>query len=169
MRTRLVSLLKLLNSLGCFILTKGTIEDYYDVSGTNRKSDKAINEASLFPEKDEDDLRSTYADIIKAVEFAAQAERIDESAAVREMVLAIAGPALATLKEDSTSNQLNASSRNLLGNKACLFKLEAGKTNDLGLHLVVDLKTSILDVKGFPLKIPAGADLIRTVNDQMNF
>ncbi len=169
-KTRLVSLLELLNSLGCFILTKGTIEDYYiraDTNGRDEKPNKAIHEISYFSEAKDDDLRSTYADIIKAVEFAAQAKEIDERAAIREMVLAVAAPALATLKADTTSNQLHVSSKSLLGNKANLFKLEVDNTD--GLHLVVDLKTSILDVKEFPLRIPVGADLIRSVNTKMNF
>ena len=170
MKARLVSLLELLSSLGCFILTKGTIEDYYvhsDTLGSNGKSNAAIHEISYFSEAGEGDLRSNYADIIKAVEFAAQAEKIDERAAIRDMVLAVVAPALATLTEDTNSNQLHISSKGLIGNKASLFKLEVDNIN--GLHLVVDLNTSILDVKGFPLRISAKSDPIASVNTQMNF
>jgi len=167
-KARLISLLGLLNSLGCFILTKGAIEDYYVYANTlsiNEKPNAASHEISYFSDTEIKDLRSMYADIIKAVEFAAQAKKINEGSAIRDMVLAIVTPALATITADTTPEQLLANSKSLFGNKASLFNLYVENID--GLHLVVQLATSILDVEGFPLKIPVQSNPITSVNTQM--
>lgn len=168
-KTRLISLLELLNSLGCFVLTKGTIENYYvhaDTLPSNEKSNAVAHEISYFSETPDSKLRDTYTDIIKAIEFTARAQKINEGTTIRDMVLAIATPALANIKTDTTPDQLRARSKDLLGNKADLFNLEVDNTD--GLSLVVQLMTSILDVKGFPLRISVGSNLIESVNTQMN-
>ena len=126
-RTRLFSLLKLLDSVGCFILTKGTIENYYryieDIP-VDEKPNAAAYEASNFLNVDENDLKNVYADVVKAVAFASQAQKINEGAAIREAVLATISPILATLTTDTTTQQLFMQNKSLLGNRADLFKME---------------------------------------------
>ena len=166
---RLRTLLEFLNSLGCFILTKGTIEDYYiheiDINRDDKRN-AAAHEASHFADTDKVDIRRTYADIVAAIEFAAQAEMINEGMGIRDLVLAVVTPALASISGSTTTIQLKAQSKGMLGKRSDLFdlKVETGG----GLHLVVSLNTSILDVEGFPLRIPVDANPITSVNEQMN-
>ena len=165
---RLWTLLGFLNSLGCFILTKGTIEDYYIHKSTINRDDKrnaSAHEVTHIAETDKLEIRQNYADIVAALEFAAQAESIDEGMGIRDLVLAIVTPALANISSDTTTNQLKAQSKNMLGTKAELFDLKVENVD--GLHLIVELKTSILDVKGFPLRIPVVSNPITSVNHQM--
>lgn len=169
LRVRLDSLLDILNSLGCFILRKGTIESYYIHSNnltSDEKPNAASHEISHFEEMSDEDVRSAYIDLVAAIEFAAQAKEINEGAAIRDMVLAIVTPALAGITEETTASELSASSRSLFGNKASLFSLDV--ENDNGLFLIVNLSTSILDVEGFPLKIRIDSNPISEVNNQMN-
>lgn len=168
LKTRLISLLELLSSVGCFILNKGTIEAYYrhaDQLTNDEKPNAASHEVSFMDDISEQEMGESYSEIVTAIKFASQAKDINEGAAIRDMVLAIVAPSLATISEDTTEAELNAYSRGLFGNKASLFRLEVDVQN--GLELVVHLSTSILDVDGFPLRIPAGANPIEKVNEQM--
>lgn len=167
-KVRLDSLLKMLGSLGCFILKNGTIESYYqhaDQLTSDEKPNAAAHEVAHMAEINEQELHDSFGDIIEAIKYASQAKSINEGAAIRNMVLAIVAPALATITEATTDVELNTNCRNLFGNKASLFRLSI--ENENGLALIVNLATSILDVQGFPLRIPAGSNLISTVNEQM--
>jgi predicted ATPase len=168
LKTRLISLIDLLKSQGCFILKKGTIEAYYqhaDQLTSDEKPNAAAHEVSYMSEAENEEIAENFGDVVEAIKFASQAKSIDEGAAIRDMVLAIVAPALATISEKTTEIELNNNCRNLFGNKSSLFRLSIEITDRL--YLVVDLATSILDVKGFPLRIAAGANPIINVNEQM--
>ena len=79
--------------------------------------------------------------------------------------MAVVAPALASINDKTTKMELNTNCRNLFDKKASLFKLSVDNEN--GLILVVELATNILDVQGFPLRLPVGTNLIDTVNEQM--
>ena len=165
---RLKSLLRLLNSAGCFILTKGTIEDYYiheESVDLDDKRNLAAHEVSYLSETDDEHIRQRYADIVSAIEFAAETREINEGTAVRDIALAVVTPVLANISSKMSPGQLKAQSKNIVGKQSTLFDLKIEDLN--GLHLVVDLSTSILDVEGFPLRIPEGANTIVSVNKQM--
>jgi hypothetical protein len=168
LKTRLISLLELLTSVGCFILNKGTIESYYshaDQLTSDEKPNAASHEVSFMSDMSEEQMNDSYSEIVTAIKYASQAKDINEGAAIRDMVLAIVAPSLATITTQTTEAELNAYSRGLFGNKANLFRLEVDTQN--GLDLVVHLATSILDVDGFPLRISAGSNPIEKVNEQM--
>ena len=168
LKVRLTSLLELLGSLGCFILKNGTIESYYqhaDQLTSDEKPNAAAHEVAHMSEMSEQELHDAFGDIVEAIKFASQAKSIDEGAAIRDMVLAIVAPALASITETTTEIELNTNCRNLFDKKASLFRLSI--ENDNGLFLIVNLATNILDVQGFPLRIAVGSNPISTVNAQM--
>lgn len=168
LKTRLLSLIELLKSQGCFILKKGTIESYYqhaDQLTSDEKPNAAAHEVSYMNEADRRVLEEQFEDVVVAIKFASQAKSIDEGAAIRDMVLAIVAPALATITGETTEVELNTNCRNLFGNKSSLFRLTTETTDRL--YLVVNLATSILEVEGFPLRIAAGENPIINVNEQM--
>ena len=84
---------------------------------------------------------------------------------IRDLVLAAVAPALANMDPGTTAVELKAQSRAILGKRAELFELrvEGGKDPEL----VVELKSEILDVNGFPLSVPIGVNPITRVNQQM--
>ena len=168
LKARVSSLLDMLSSLGCFILKNGTIESYYrhaDQLTSDEKPNAAAHEVAQMSEMNEQQLNDSYGDIVKAIKFASQAKSIDEGAAIRDMVLAIVAPALASITETTTELELNTNCRNLFDKKASLFRLSI--ENENGLLLIVNLATNILDVQGFPLRIPVGSNPISNVNEQM--
>jgi hypothetical protein len=167
-KVRLTSLLELLGSLGCFILKSGTIESYYqhaDQLTSDEKPNAAAHEVAHMIEMNEEQLHRSFGDIVVAIKFASQAKSIDEGAAIRDMVLAIVAPALASITETTTEIELNTNCRNLFDKKASLFRLNIENNN--GLFLIVNLATNILDVQGFPLRIAVGSNPISSVNEQM--
>ena len=169
MKARLDSLLELLSSVGCFVLKKGTIESYYLNAGNlanEEKPNAAAHEISHFPEMDIADIKNVFKDIIVAIVFAAQAKEINEAEAIRDMLLAIVSPDLANLSENSTAEELMRSAKSLFGNKSSLFSFKIENNN--GLILSVHLSTSILQVEGFPLKIPVDSNPITVINLQLN-
>lgn len=168
LKIRFSSLLEMLGSLGCFILKNGTIESYYqhaDQLTSDEKPNAAAHEVSHMSEVSKQQLHDSFGDIIDAINFASQAKSINEGAAIRDMVLAVVAPALASITEATTEVELNANCRNLFGNKASLFRLSV--ENENGLFLIVNLATNILDVQGFPLRLPVESNPISTVNEQM--
>lgn len=168
-KTRLTTLLEMLEKLGCFILRRGTIESYYnnaDQLTTDEKPNAASYEATCILSEEVPKVEEDYKDIITAIKFASNAEEINEAEAIRELVLAIASPALAILTKDTSDAQLKSSSRNMLGTKAELFFLSKhieGKE----IYLRIEMITEILEVSGFPLKIKKSSNPIEEVNRQM--
>ena len=166
-KSRLDSLLLMLQSVGCFILRKGTIENYYmrevKVSGSD-KPNAALEETFHFEQSTEMQVTSAYEDVVNAMAYAAQTEQINEGSAIRNLVLAIAAPALANCGS-CTEDELNSSSKDLVGKKANLFK-SMTKTGN-GKTLRIELLSKILKVYGFPLSIQTKENLIESVERQM--
>jgi len=168
-KNRLSSLLDFLEKLGCFILRKGTIEAYYQHSDkltNDEKPNAASYETNSLLEDEIKSVELSYADIIRAVKYCSNSKEINESEAIRNMLLAIVTPALASLNEETTDSELKIFSNNLFGSKASLFQLTLSiKGKDLFLN--VDLLSSIMDVKGFPIRIKKGSNPIEIVNSAL--
>jgi len=166
MKMRLSSLLNFLEQLGCFILRKGTIESYYQHSATltnDEKPNAASYEVSGLLEESIEQLQISYGDIIRAMTFCSSVKQINEAEAIRDLLLALVSPALASLKKETTNTELKTYSNNLFGAKPSLFQLTKHvEGNDV--YLDVDLRTDILEVTGFPIRIIKGANPIEIVN-----
>ena len=166
LKIRLQYLLNLLSSLGCFILTRGTIENYYRYADQLTKEEKpnaSVNEIECLV--DIAKAENQYQDVIVAIRYAAQTKSINESLAIRDLVLSVLAPALATLSSSTTDASLNSNSKNLLGKRADLFKLSI--VNSDKPYIKVEINSKILEPQGFPLLIPKDADPIKAVNEQM--
>lgn len=166
LQTRLKFLIDLLSSVGCFILIRGTIENYYLYADQLTKEEKphaSVNEIECLT--DVIQAKDQYQDVIAAICYAAQTKSVNESLAIRDLVLSVVAPALATLSSSTTDASLNSSSKNLVGKRADLFKLSVEKQDKLCIK--VEISSKILEPQGFPLLIPKDADLIKSVNEQM--
>jgi len=163
MKNRLLALLNLLEDLGCFVLRKGTIESYYEVHNIQDKVFSAVEEIEQFTNQDPSLVAGRYSDLVRALLFASKTKLIDEAMAIRELVLSVAAPALAILDEKTNDSQLNQLVRRILLDKSSLFELRTSGNNEL----VIELKTQILDIKGFPLRIRKESNLNNEVNKQL--
>lgn len=169
-KSRLTTLMDLLEKLGCFILREGTIEAYYKhVSNltNDEKPNAASYEVNGLMSESEASVKSNYSDILRALNYCSQAKEINEAEAIRDLLLAVVSPALANIKKDTTDSELKMYSSNLFGAKTGLFSLSKELEGD-NIYLNVDLVSNILDVKGFPLKIKKGSNPIEIVNSFLN-
>ncbi len=168
-KNRLTSLLNFLEKLGCFVLRKGTIEAYYQHSETltvDEKPNAASYEVNGLIEETIENVSASYSDIIRAMVYCSNAKEINEAEAIRDILLAIISPALASLKKETTQSELKLFSSNLFGAKSSLFKLDKHIEGD-NVFLDVQLATNILEVNGFPIQIKTGANPIEVVNSSL--
>lgn len=166
-KNRLNTLLDFLEKLGCFILRKGTIEAYYKHSATltnDEKPNAASYEAHGLLEEENEIINKDYSDIVRAIKYCSNAKDINESEAIRDILLAIISPALASIKPSTTNAELRLFSNNLFGTKSNLFRLSVQNEQD-EVYLIIELISEILDVTGFPMKIRKGENPIEKVNE----
>lgn len=168
-KNRLSTLLGFLEQLGCFILRKGTIEAYYKHSATltnDEKPNAASYEVNGLMDETIENVEIAYSDIIRSMLFCSTAKEINEAEAIRDLLLAIVSPALASIKKDTTESELRIYSNNIFGAKSSLFNLKVSVEGET-IYLIVELSSNILDVDGFPIKIKKGANPIEIVNNAL--
>jgi hypothetical protein len=161
MRKRLAVLLDLLESQGCFVLRKGTIESYFLLVTPSSVSDKptaAAEEVASFGAASDSALKAGYADVLRCLKQAASTREIVEAESLQDMLLAVAAPALARMKSGAASESLNALSRSTLGAAAELFDMSI-----VDRKLRIELKSKVLVVPGFPLLISDDEDVVKVV------
>ncbi len=168
-KNRLTTLIEFLEKLGCFILRKGTIEAYYKHSATltnDEKPNAASYEAHGLLEDKKEDIEKDYADIVRAVKYCSNSKEINEAEAIRDLLLAVVSPALASIKKSTTDADLKLFSNILFGSKSSLFKLSVLNGQE-EIRLKIDLASNILDVTGFPMEIKKGENPIDKVNEYL--
>jgi hypothetical protein len=166
---RLSTLLDLLEKLGCFILKKGTVEGYYQhVSNltNDEKPNAASYEVNGLMEANIEAVTTAYDDILSALKYCSQAKDINEAEAIRDLLLAVITPALASIKKETSDAELRLHSNNLFGAKSSLFKLSKEQDGN-DIYLLVELASNILEVEGFPLRIKKGSNPIDMVNEAL--
>lgn len=120
-KQRLLTLLDFLEKLGCFILRKGTIEDYYrysDSLDTNQKPNAASYEVNELIGESILEVEKSYTDIIRSMKYCSSAKEINEAEAIRDSLLAIITPALAKIDKSTTESDLAYYSNSLIGEKS---------------------------------------------------
>lgn len=171
-RLRIITLLNFLEKAGCFILRKGAIESYYQFSDpliSIGKPSAAIDEVDGFFQKEEGFHERFYGDLLRALRYAATTQKINEARAVRELLLAIAASALGNLSKGISDNELNLLARRLLGEKASMLQLNVVSDPDGKSELVINLTSSVLNVKGFPVRLIPGCNPITEIDRQIGF
>lgn len=163
-KLRFDALLALLETQGCFFLRRGTVESYYEegegaLSLTSDKPASAAAEAAQFVDIQNSLLEERYADIVRCLRVASKTEPIIEAESLQDALLAIAAPALARVKGGAPSSSLNALARSMVGDRSKLFDLSICADK-----LRIDLKSSILDVSGFPIEIASDDDVVQVVS-----
>lgn len=162
MRNRLITLMSLLESVGCFVLRRGSIESYYmdvDRFTSSGKPSAAVDEMEFIEQKDLSEIQSSYDDIIRCLKYSADSEKISEAESIRDILLSVAAPALGRLQMGATSQEITILARSIIGERSNLFgfKVEDEK-------LIIDLESRILNIDGFPIIFEKNDDVIKKVN-----
>ena len=161
-KAQLVVLFNFLESLGCFVLRRGSIESYYQLSDPLTSIEKpsvAVEEVANMEEQPPEEVRTAFSDIVRCIEHAAETKPIVEAEALRDLVLALAAPALAKCQDGLDSLGVQQLARGLLKERAALFELSVSASG-----LMIALNSDILKVPGFPLTLLPGEDVVKAVN-----
>ena len=164
-KIRLRSLLDGLEDLGCFVLLKGAIESYYKYASKETftgKPSAAVLEVSQLQSDDEEQVKTQYSDIIRALKFAELDKVVDESFAVKKELLSELALVLGILNDQTTEATILAAIKQARGNSNSLFKYEIIRNNDR-LGVEVSLNSTIINVTGFPFKIFKDENVNRVV------
>lgn len=144
--------------LGCFFLRKGALESYYTCAPNDTYSNKpsaAIDEIERLNEKDGESIRSLYEDIVRSLEFAAKVSIVDEGIAVRRELLSELAPLLDSLSTISNDEDIYSEVKKTKGTSNSLFVYKLICESDKK-GIEVSLRSYMLSVKGFPLKVFKG-------------
>jgi hypothetical protein len=162
MKSRLSVLLDLLESAGCFVLRRGSIESYYQLSDqltSQEKPSAAAVEMEYIDQLEPAQIQDYYADIARCIVCAADTLPINESESIRNILLSVVAPILASLHSNSQGHELEILAQSLVGEKAKLFEFKVSQGT-----LEVSLSSQILNVPGMPFSLAIGDNVIEKVN-----
>lgn len=153
-RRQLDAALNLLERAGCFVLRRGTVEDYYDAPGGRADKLLAAEEEAQSIVLDPHAASARHDVVVRALKYVADAPQIDEATAVAKAFAAAAGAVLAELRQNpqATSERLQAEAERVAHGHARLFRFER---IDVGAQpgVRVQLAAALLDVEGFPIEL----------------
>lgn len=168
MKARLDSLFDVLESVGCFILRKGTIESYYTHTNKDVSCGKpiiAVGEIEYLNNQENSFVATQYSDIVRCLQYASTVKEINETEALTLLLSSVLAPVLVSLKDDTTQSEINTIIRNTIGTRGELFEIILVETNKN--KITVHLKSNILDKKYFPFEIDKSDNLIQTINSKL--
>lgn len=123
-KKRLSAIFRLLQKVGCFILSKGALESYYIYSSNETYSEKpsaAVDEVAYLDNVEINELKSNYNDIIVSLEYMASTKSIDESYAVRKELLSELALVLGILTPDTNEKDIYSAIKQAKGSGDSLF------------------------------------------------
>lgn len=166
-KTRVALLYDILEELGCFILRRGAIESYYVfVSNTifNGKPSAAVTETNGLNDCSDEQVRSAYNDLIRALKYAALDKTVDESFAVKKELYSELALVLGILKKDEvTEPHLLSAIKQAKGGTESLFEYSiVHEDGRCGVN--VSLRSEIIDVDGFPFKAFVGDNVNQIID-----
>ncbi len=157
LRDRFYALLGALEAAGCFLLRRGTIEDYYQApvaQGSAGKPEAAANEAATFPEVEEANLTDRYKDVLRAIRCAAPAPPVDEGAFLREQLAGLLATLFQSLKPDTRQEDIDAAARASNSDAALIFRVENASSDYSGIpSLRVNIISPLFARSGSPAVI----------------
>lgn len=164
----LTSLLDVLELAGCFVLRKGTIENYYQVASpvTEGKPTAAVEEIEHIVSQSREAVTIAYNDLVRALQYAASHKGIDEGKAIARYLLAVVSPVLSVIDEISTDGELQSEARKVQGEIASIFKLSKIEVDGIA-NIRVELNSNILEVDQLPMNFPKGENPIKLVNSKI--
>ncbi|KXH88043.1 MULTISPECIES: AAA family ATPase [Bacillus] len=168
-RRRLNFLLDSLEKSGCFILRKGTIEEYYQEkslisSGKPLAATKEIE--FLIQQKDDMFIKENYPEVIRLFDFVTDNLEIDETKIIIDFLLAVVTPILNKINKNIDSLEVDTISSHLFNDCNSLFDISILETKG-NKSLKVELKSEIMDIEGFPIIFPKGCNPFEVINQNI--
>lgn len=166
LKVRMNVLMSILEELGCFVLRKGAVESYYAIASNttyNGKPSAAALEVSSLEEKENEEIKIQFTDLIRALKYASLDKKVDESFAVKKELLSEIALVLGILEGGSSDKEIFSAIKQAKGNAESLFNYTIIQDND-HKGVEVSIKSQIIDVEGFPFRIFVGDNVNQIVN-----
>ncbi|MES9699872.1 MULTISPECIES: ATP-dependent nuclease [Bacillus] len=161
----LTSLFDVLELSGCFVLRKGTIENYYQLASqvTDGKPAAAVEEIQYITSQPRENIEIAYADLVRGLKHAASHKEIDEGNGITNYLLSAITPLLNRVDDIKSDAELQLEARKYVGDIADIFKFSKIEIDRVH-NIRVELGSNILEVSGFPVDFPKGANPIDIAN-----
>lgn len=169
LKTRITVLFDILEELGCFILRQGAVESYYIYASNttfNGKPSAAAFEAGQLESVEDTRVREQYADIIRALNFAALDKKVNEGFAVKKELLSELALVLGMVSKGSNDKELISCIKQTKGTTESLFSYRVINENNRN-GVEVSIKSEIIDVCGFPFKAYVGDNVNQLVEEKI--
>lgn len=168
LRKRLVALLDALESANCFVLRRGTIEDYYaSVTLQDAKPGAAANEVASWATEPVTEVERRYADVVRCLEAAAPIRRVNENSLLRQKLGAALGSLFQVVTDQISDDELNAHASLVLGGAAPLFKFENKSVGGLK-KLRVSITSPLFSRATFPIEIDETENLNNVIRQKLD-
>jgi energy-coupling factor transporter ATP-binding protein EcfA2 len=165
-KKRFAVLFETLEAAGCFILQKGTVEDYYRSTNNNiSKIDAAALEAEAFEDAPFGKFQTNYSDIIRAIEAAAPIQPVDENLFLRERLGGMLGAIFQFMETGTPSSELNSRARNFQPD-ASIFNLDNCSSLD-ELRIRVSINSPLFQRNTFPFEVSINENLTKIIRDKL--
>lgn len=165
------SLFDSLEKCGCFILRKGTLEDYYvhdDGDALNHKYVAALDEISELQDiRDNNVIEMAYADILRALRYAGQSKKINISKEIRGELLSELPALLNILDVHTSKDDLLSEVRKRKNGIESIFSYDIVSDSSIP-QIIVNLKSDIIHVSGFPLTVNKGDNVVDIVQKNIS-
>ncbi|NTX26519.1 AAA family ATPase [Burkholderia pyrrocinia] len=168
-RTMLDSLLEVLEAAGCFVLRRGTIEDYYFATpnlSDAGKPEAAVNETLDFSRLDEKEISQRYSDVVRAIIHVAPDSRFDENLFIRSQLASALGLLFQMAFATSSDDDLSAIVEGANPQAAALFRFANVTDPDVGrMAIKVEIRSSLFPRGTFPAVVTRQQNLSQRVDE----
>ncbi|MGM4921675.1 ATP-dependent nuclease [Tardiphaga sp. 804_B3_N1_9] len=168
-RARYEVLLNVLDSSGCIVLRRGTIEDYYldQEDDLRNKPASAAREAEVIIGSTSSELRARYGDVVRAIETAAPIKEVDENDLLREQLSSLLGVALMVATPGMSDAELNTRAAANFSTDKPIFSFK-NQTRDNGRggyirSVEVRIQTELFARVGFPFHVTDQDNILATI------
>ncbi|SFO90491.1 ATP-dependent endonuclease [Ralstonia sp. NFACC01] len=167
-RRMLDSFLEVLEAAGCFVLRRGTIEDYYFATGFlsgSGKPEAAVNETLGFADLSESQISERYADVVRAILHVAPDSRFDENLFLRSHLASALALLFQMAQATTADGDLEAIVKAASPQAAALFKF--AMVDDLPngkMAINVDMRSSLFLRRTFPAVVTREENLSQRVD-----
>jgi hypothetical protein len=169
LRNRLNGVLRALEAGGCFVIRRGTIEDCYVSQAATEIADKpaaAVSEAANFPDYDEIDLRQSYADALRAIDYAAPSSPINEGDFLRGQLAGLLGTIFQSLRADTPDDDIAVGATASNPDASKIFSLRNASAERGGRPaLEISIKSPLFARPSFPAVITRDQNLTAEVEN----
>ena len=165
-KKRFAVLFEALEDAGCFILQKGTVEDYYRSTNKNiSKIEAAALEAESFEDASFCKLKTNYSDIVRAIKAAAPIQPVDENLFLRERLGGVLGAIFQFMETGTPSSELNSRARSSHA-EVSIFNLENCSSLD-ELKVRVSINSPLFQRDTFPFEVSINENLTKVIRAKL--